>query len=434
MSSRGSGGVNFKTLLIIPSQEKVYGIKMTPSYAPLGILYVGAVLERMGVVVKVLDMDADRLGTDDIISSVKAFRPDLIGITATTPMVKGAFNISAVLKRYFDIPVVLGGIHATMNSEECAKVPSIDFVVKGEGEETICDLVKALLMKELSFSSIKGLYYKAGEDIRFAGNRALIADLDSIPFPSRHLLGSLSNYKPPDAEHMPVASIMTTRGCPGRCTYCCTKNIFEDRYRARSIENVIEEIDHLVKMFKVREIHIADDAFNVNKRRTIDLCRAIKARDYKVNFEFLNGLRADVLDEEMLDAFISVGVKNVGFGLESADKGILANVKKNIMPEVVERAVRLSKNKGLKTWVFFMIGLPGETETTIRNSIEFAKKMDPDFAKFLIFKPFPGSEIYKKIKGDGLIEDFNTDNYGVYTAPVHHLENITGADLLYWQK
>jgi anaerobic magnesium-protoporphyrin IX monomethyl ester cyclase len=426
--------MDFKALFIVPSQKKVYGMKIDPPYPPLGILYIGAVLESLRVGVKVLDIDADKLNVNMMLASIKEFKPDIIGMTVTTPVINDAFNTAGIIKEHFDIPIVLGGIHATMNPEECIKRPSIDFIVKGEGEDTIKELILEMTKARPNLDGVRGLYYKKDGGFHFTGERDLIAELDRIPFPARHLLNNLRNYKPPDAEHLPVASVMTTRGCPGRCSYCCTKNIFKDRYRMRGIDNVIAEIDDCVGRFKVKEIHIADDAFNVNRGRVLKICDAIRKRKYNVTFEFLNGLRADIIDKEILDAFKSIGIKNVGFGVESADRGILRNIKKNIMPETVERATMLAKKNGFKTWAFFMIGLPGETEATIKKNAEFAKKLDPDFAKFLIFKPFPGSEIYEEMKKKGLIDDFNFDNYGVYTPPVHHLQNLTEADLLYWQK
>lgn len=426
--------MKLKALLIIPSQKWVYGADIGPSYPPLGILYIAGTMEQVGVDVKVLDIDADKIPADKLVTSISNFRPDLIGITATTPTIKGAFGLSDLIKRHYEIPIVLGGIHPTMNAAECIRHPSIDFVVKGEGEDIIKELVIELIQGKRDFSKIKGLLWKDGGRFIFNGERELIGELDRIPFPARHLLKNFSAYKPPDAEHLPVASIMTTRGCPGRCTYCCTQNIFKDKYRMRGIDNVLGEIDEIIRAFKVKEIHIADDAFNANRERALNLCEAIRKRDLGINFEFLNGLRADVIDEQILDAFKSIGIRNVGFGVENADESILKNVKKNISPEKVRRAIALSKKKGFKTWLFFMLGLPGETQATIKKTIAFANETDPDFAKFLIFKPYPGSVIYDEIKEKGLIDDLDFNNYGIYTPPVHRLEDLTKSDLLYWQK
>jgi len=426
--------VNFKALFIIPSQRKVYGMRLSPAYPPLGLLYISSVLEKLGVEVKILDYDVDKLNDSALLSSIKDFRPNIIGMTSTTPIINEAFRLADLIKSNFEINIILGGIHPTLVPDECISHHSVDFVVKGEAEDTIRDFILETVSGGKDFSNVKGLFYKQEGKFYFTGERNLIEDLDKIPFPARHLLNNFLGYKPPDAEHLPVASIMTTRGCPGRCTYCCTQNIFKDRYRMRGIENVLEEIDDIIKRFKVREIHIADDALNINKIRTMQLCEAIRKRNYNVAFEFLNGLRADLIDQDLLEAFKSIGIRNVGFGVESADKNILKRVKKNIPPEKVEDAVRLAKNNGFKTWVFFMIGLPGETEETIKNTIKFAKKLDADFTKFMIFKPYPGSEIYKEIKDKGYIDSFDFDKYGVYTPPVHHLESLSAADLLYWQK
>ena len=409
-------------------------MKIAPSYPPLGVLYLAAELQKSGVEAKILDIDADRLNPEKILSLIGEFKPELVGITSVTPTINEAFYIADMVKKNFDIPIVLGGIHPTMNPQECMARFSVDFVVKGEGEETLRELVSELKKGGINFGGIKGLYYKKDAKICFGGERGLITDLDSISFPARRLLSNIANYRPPDAEHMPVASIMTTRGCPSRCSYCCTKYLFKDKYRMRGIDNVLKEIDELVEKFGIKEIHIADDAFNVNRKRTLELCEAIRRKRYKVNFEFLNGLKANMIDTELLDAFREIGIKNVGFGLESADRDILKNVKKDIMPEMVEKAVRMAKQKGFKTWLFFMIGLPGETKLTIAKSMEFAQKLDPDFAKFLIFKPFPGSQISNEMKEKGLMDDFNFDNYGVYTPPIHHLESMTGRDMLKEQK
>lgn len=426
--------MNLKVLLIIPSQKWVYGMNVGPSYPPLGILYIAGVMEKAGVDVKVLDIDADKIDSRGLVGFISNFEPALIGITATTPTIKEAFELSDLIKSRFQIPIILGGIHPTMNADSCAKHPSIDFVVKGEGEDVIEEFIEEFGKRNRDFSKIKGLLWKNNGTVIFNGDRELINDLDNLPFPARHLLRNPSAYRPPDAEHLPVASIMTTRGCPGRCTYCCTQNIFRDKYRMRSIDNVLQEIDDIINNFKVREIHIADDAFNVNKERTIKLCEAIRNKKYSVNFEFLNGLRADAVDEEILNAFKSIKIRNVGFGVENADESILKSVKKNISPGKVRRAIALSKKMGFKTWVFFMIGLPGETALTIKKTIAFAKETDPDFAKFLIFKPFPGSVIYDLIKQKNLVDNFDYNDYGVYTPPVHKLETLTKADLLYWQK
>ncbi len=426
--------MNFKALFIVPSQKKVYGANILPAYPPLGILYVSSAIEKLGVEVRILDMDIDKVTLKYLASFIKEFKPNIIGFTGTTPLVNNALELAGQIKEFCDTPIVLGGIHATMNAHECIKHPAVDFVVVGEGENTMKELISEIHSGKPNFNRIKGLMYKVDKGAVFTGEAPLIENLDALPFPAKHLLNNFTNYLPPDAEHLPVSSIMTTRGCVGKCTYCCTKNIFKDKYRMRSIDNVLEEIEYNIQRFKVKEIHFADDALNVSRERTLKLCEEIRKRRYKINFEFLNGLRADNIDNDILDAFKGIGIKNLGFGAESADINILRNVDKNIMPQQVVKAMGMAKKKGFKTWVYFMFGLPGETEETIKKTIKFAKDIDPDFVKFLIFKPFPGSKIFNEFRNKNLIDDFNWDNYGVYTPPVHHLENLPASKLLYWEQ
>ena len=157
-------------------------------------------------------------------------------------------------------------------------------------------------------------------------------------------------------------------------------------------------------------------------------------RNIKTTFVFANGLRADKIDEEILRALKQIGVLSVGFGVESGNQNILNIIKKDIELDTVRKAYKLSKKLGFETWGFFIIGLPEETKETVRDTIEFAKELDPDFAKFLILKPFPGSEVFNQLNNKNLIFDYNYSHYGVYTAPVHNLENLTAEDMVKMQK
>jgi len=203
--------------------------------------------------------------------------------------------------------------------------------------------------------------------------------------------------------------------------------------RYRSVSNIIEEIDEIVKL-GYKEMHILDDNFTANKKRATELCNEIRKRNYDLNFEFSNGLRADMVDYEVLSALKSIGVKDVGFGIESGNEQILKNIKKGISKDTVRESVRLAKELKFEIWGFFIIGSLGETPETVRDTINFAKELDPDFAKFLILKPFPGSEVYSQLLSKNLIDNFDYSNYGVYTPPVHHLATMDSNEILYWQK
>ncbi|MBS3159986.1 radical SAM protein [Candidatus Woesearchaeota archaeon] len=414
-----------KILLINPSQRNVYGTPMPQAYPPLGLLYIGAVLEKDGHVIDLLNIDSDGFNENYILE----FKPDFVGITATTPTFNNAILIAKKIKEILDVKIILGGVHATISPFESLNNDYIDFVIKGEGEQTILELVNSN-----GKYTIDGLFYKKDKKIIKNNERKLIENLDDLPFPARHLLKNPNFYVPPDATRKPVASIMTTRGCYGKCTYCCTKNIYGFRLRTRSVKNILDEIDVVVNKFNVKEIHFMDDNFVYDKNRVIEFCSELKKRNYDLIFEFANGLRADCINEEVLNALKSIGVINLGFGVESGNEEILKNIKKGITKDQVRKAFKLAKEKGFQTWGFFMFGLPGENEKTMQDTIVFALELDPDFAKFLVLKPYPGTEIYDQLNNAKFIFDFNYDHYGPYTYPVHKLEEVNADTIYKYQK
>lgn len=422
-----------KILLIQPSQENVYGVVVKPSYVPLGLLYIGACLEKAGHVVDFIDLDIDGFNKNKLLGYINETKPDLIGFGSTTVTINNVLKMSELIKNATDIPIIVGGIHATIAGEEVIKNENIDYVVVGEGEETIGELVKALGNGH-KLSEIKGIYYKDKNKVVFTGDRALIGNLDNIPFPARHILKHPFHYIPPDALKIPVASIMTNRGCAARCTYCCTKLIFGRRMRFRTIRNVVDEIEDVIKNYGVKEIHIMDDCFTINKKRVFEFRDEIKKRGIKATFVCSNGIRADQVDEDILRALKDIGVLSVAFGVESGNQMILDNIKKGLKLDTIRKAFKLSKKHGFTTWGFFMIGLPGENRKTVRDTIEFAKELDPDFAKFLILKPFPGTEVFNQLQQERRIFDFDYDNYGTYTGPVHDLPDLAKKEIRSLQK
>ena len=423
-----------KIILINPSQAKVYGVKMAPAYPPLGILYIGTVLEKGGHQVRFVDIDTERIDDEGFERLLNEFNPDAIGISCVTPTFKNALKWAEASKRLKGVPVILGGIHATIAPEESIRHDSIDVVVVGEGEETVVELFAELAKSSPALDLVKGIYFKRDGKAFATEKRPLIENLDSIPFPSRRLLNKPNAYMPPDAEKLPVMTIITSRGCPGNCTFCCTKHIFSKSFRIRSVANIISEIEYLVQSQGIREIHIADDIFTLNKKRALEFCSEVGKKKLNVHFQFMNGLRADCVDREILSALKGIGIKTVGFGVESGNDEVLKRIKKNISLDVTRKAFKLSKELGFETWAFLIFGLPGDTEETIKETIAFTKEIDPDFAKFLILKPYPGSDVYNELMKDELILSTDYDNYGVYTDPVHRLPALEPEKMIYWQK
>ena len=264
-------------------------------------------------------------------------------------------------------------------------------------------------------------------------NRELIQNLDSVPFPARHLFNQ-KKYSYPDSMLSPAMPIITSRGCPHNCTYCCTKLIFSQRVRFRSAKNVVDEIEFLIKKYGVKEVHFWDDNFTLYKKRVFEIRDELKRRKIKLHFAFPNGLRVDQVDFEILKCLKDMGVYSLAFGVESGNQTILNNVKKGTTLNQIKQAYHWAKQLRFETWGFFMLGLYGETSETIKDTIAFAKKINPDVAKFHILKPFPGTEIFNQLKNDGLITQMDFSQYGIHTKPVHRLPTLTEEDLLNWSK
>jgi len=417
-------------LLINPPSGEVYGKMEAPDYPPLGLAYVGAALEKAGHKVKIIDISADKIPKHEFLQTIKNYK--IIGLTSTTPTFNQAENLCKLIKENTEAITVLGGIHATIDPEDCLKSENIDFVVRGEAEATITELVDKIQNKK-SFSKVKGISFTKNGKIIHNENRDLIQNLDEIPFPARHLFNH-QKYTYPDSLLSPVMPIMTSRGCPHNCTYCCTKLIFSRRVRFRSAKNVVDEIEYLIKKYKVKEIHFWDDNFTLYKQRVFEINNELKKRGIKLHFAFPNGLRVDQVDFEILKCLKDMGVYSLAFGVESGNQIILDNVKKGTTIKQIEQAYKWAKELGFETWGFFMIGLYGDTPETIKDTISFAKKINPDVAKFHILKPFPGTEIFKQLLKEGLITEKDYSKYGIHTKPVHRLPDLTEEDLLNWSK
>jgi anaerobic magnesium-protoporphyrin IX monomethyl ester cyclase len=421
-----------KILLINPSQGAVYGKLNPPAYQPMGLGYLAAVLEADGHSVQVLDANADHLDAVAIGSIVKVEKPELIGITATTPVYKNALALADILKKNSTAITVLGGNHATLMPRESALHSNIDFVVIGEGERTIVELAHCLETGG-DISRVNGLIYKEGNGLKKNEKRAVIEDLDSIPFPARHLFRS-HRYAYPDALKYPAFPIISSRGCPGACTFCTAKNLQGSRFRYRSVGNVLDEIDMLIREYGAKEIHIWDDNFITNHERVFAFRDGIVKRNIKIALAFPNGLRADFINREIMMALREAGTYSLAIGVESGSQAILDSIRKGVTLAQIEDAFRFAKEAGMETWGFFLLGLPGEDARTLNETLKFAIRLDPCIAKFHILKPYPRSVAYNQLKKQGLIVDDDYGNYGFHTDPVHRLSSLTQEELIAWQK
>jgi anaerobic magnesium-protoporphyrin IX monomethyl ester cyclase len=422
-----------RVLFVNPSQVMAYGRIRPPVQIHMGLAYLTAVAEGDGHKISVIDMDAERLSASSFISRLKEEIPDIIGITVTTPALNSSLELARTAKKALPkVKVMLGGVHPSVVPKETIANKEVDFVVKGEGEITLKELLKAI-ENNMPLKGLKGLLFKEADVIVENDERELIDNLDLLPFPARGIFENIP-YKYPDSLYAECAPIITSRGCPGRCTYCNSSSIFGRTFRTRSADNVADEIERLVRDFKIREIHIWDDNFVTKKNRVFQIRDIIATRKIKVKFAFPNGIRADFLDKDIIQALKDMGTYSIAFGVESGNQRVLDMAKKGIRLNIIEKVVQDTKALGIEVWAFFMFGLPGEDLKSAQETIDFAKKLDPDIAKFHILKPYPGTEVHSYLFERHLLESLDYDRYGIHTAPVHHLDTISSEQLLEIQK
>ncbi len=393
-----------KTLLIKAPYLEVYrGLdEVATNQAPLGLAYIAAVLRKAGYPVNLIDPENQDMTYDDVASLIRKEKPDIVGISAATANFVNAVKL-AKLAREAGVPIVAaGGIHATSLPEEVLdRHPEIDIVVIGEGEQTMLDLCRAVEGGgEIDYYAIPGLAFRGSTgEIKKSPPRPLLTDLDSLPFPARDFL-PMKKYNVQihlSSVRGVKATMISSRGCPNHCIFCAAHLTMGHRYRPRNVEAVVDEMEHLVRDYKAEYIQFYDDTFTINYDRTVRMCNAIIKRGLKV--KWFAHARVNTVDEDLLRLMKRAGCTHVSFGIESGNQTILRNIRKGTTLDQARKAVKASQRAGLKTLSTFMIGNPGETPETIKDTIDFAVELNSDIAVFSIMVPLPGTEVYNKYKG-----------------------------------
>jgi anaerobic magnesium-protoporphyrin IX monomethyl ester cyclase len=393
-----------RILLVNPESKLPIDTRTSP---PLGLAYLAAVTEQRGDLVRIHDGDVEDASLE---ADLREFAPQVVGITANTTQITAAWRDADLVKALSDAIVVLGGPHPTVLPEESAARPSVDIVVRGEGEATWLELLSVLDSGSFSDStvdSVAGITYRREDgEICNGSNRSPIPvrELAEMPFPAWHLfkLDRYTNLQPTvDQVEGPSLPILTSRGCPYRCTYC--SQIGPRRWRARSVDSVVAEWRWLVREQGAAEIGVLDDSFNIGRQRVLDICQRLVDEGLShVPWIMINGIRANLADEEVLGAMKRAGCIRAAFGVESGNQAILDTVvDKQLTLDQVRAAFKAARAVGMETIGFFIIGLPGETEDTLNDTIRFACELDPVVANFSIATPFPGTEMYNRVKAEG---------------------------------
>jgi radical SAM superfamily enzyme YgiQ (UPF0313 family) len=389
-------------------QRQIFGrvINKIPS---LGLGYLAAVAEKNKHKVKIIDCN---LGIHDnhLIETAREFNPEIIGITATTPVFRNAIRTASILRSIFPEAVLIcGGAHPSADPQSAIGAGVFDFLVLGEGEETFLELISYLENKsKIEPEDIQGLAFLRKGKIFITQKRLSIADLDSLPFPARYLFAPLSVYRPTPASYrkLPLGIMMTSRGCPSQCTFC-DRQVFGEKFRQRSVDNVMAEIEELLSRYGVREIRFFDDTFTVNHVFVEDLCRKIK----KIRIPWTCLTKVTAVNPGMLKMMRQAGCWQVLFGLESGDNFVLSKLAKGNTVERNREAVYWARKAGLSVRADFLVGSPWETKRSFQRTVGFAKSLPLDFAHFNKFVPFSGTFIYKKLVNQGHKFHFNDGAY-----------------------
>ncbi|MAG02617.1 hypothetical protein CMI42_04730 [Candidatus Pacearchaeota archaeon] len=411
-----------KVLLIAPNYLKVYSYvseEATMINPPMGMAYIASYLRDNGIEVQMLDLAA--LRSDDKMERklIMESKADMIGMAATTNTVMQAYDLAKISKEVLpDARVVVGGPHPTMEPirtlEECKQV---DYCVLSEAEESMLELAQGKKDKD-----ILGISYRKDGEIVVNPSRPLIQDLDKLPFPARDLL-PLDKYWTPGVRRYPYAIMITSRGCPYSCTFCSNFRTQGKQFRARSSENVLAEIDHLVKDYGVKEINIIDDNFTFLPERVKKICDGLIERNYDLELKTGNGIRADRVSPKMLKHMKKAGFYLVAFGIETGSERILKKMRKGETLDHIRNAVKWSKQAGLLTEGFFMFGNEGEGKKEMLETIQFAKELDLSIAQFQIYTPVPGSPLFDTIKRDGKLFSEKWEDFNAFSKPLFEYQD-----------
>jgi magnesium-protoporphyrin IX monomethyl ester (oxidative) cyclase len=391
--------------------------------------------------------DADRatyrvgLSNTEIADRVKRWSPDVVVIEIPfSGWSKTAFEVASTVKGINkDIITVLEGQHPSARPEDCLANPNVDFVVMGEPENAIFELIDAVGKGTRDLKKIRGIgFVKNGVPV-FTSPRPLLEDLDSLPFPARHLL-PMEEYNSAVKEiplrgeiNKPWTIMITSRGCPYNCVFCTHHIVWGRKWRGRSPENVVDELQHVIKTYHVKQIDFLDDNMTLDRKRMENICDLIVKRGLSIEWFTPNGVRADTLDEKLLKKMKRSGCKKIRVAPESGVQRVVDQViKKNLDLRSVERAVVLCKKVGIKVGCFFVIGLIGETKEEIEETIKFAYKLrqlGADSFIFSIATPVYGTRLYEQAKRGGFLRECFSDEALAAAEPLIETPEFTADEL-----
>jgi len=397
-----------KIALIYPPYQTAFttyepGIKAVKSnygiIPCLSLLYVAGILKKSGYDVRFYDIEAMGLTRKKIKDLLSEFKPDYYCFTLTTYLFHQTVDWIRDIRSFRDAPVIAGGVHMGIYPRETFSVREIDYGVIGEAEETLPELME-VLKRGIDPSEVKGVVFRRGNEVVITPPREPLKNIDGGPFPARDLIPN-ENYYTFISKRRNFTSIISSRGCPFKCVYCEQGRL---AYRPRSAENVIEEIAECYGKYGIREFDFFDSAFTIQKERVSRICELIRREKLDIYWSIRS--RIDSVDDKMLSELAASGCRRIYYGIESGDPDILKTLKKDTDIDKIRRVTRLTGEKGIDVFGYFLVGCPGDTPATIKKTINFAKELNLEYAQFSNTTPMPHTELY-----DMLLKENGNDDY-----------------------
>jgi len=399
-----------KVMLIFPSSLHCKLSRFIPYEPPLGLAYIAAMLEKNDWNVKILDCLASSFNLAKLAKSIRAYKPNVIGVSCLTANRFDAFTTVTLAKEASpDSVICMGGPHVSLAAEDTLKhIQAIDMVIRGEGEFTMTDLVQTIEKGE-SLSKVLGISWRDSENnIIRNPSRPPIENLDKLPFPARHLL-PLNRYAlhymcyMPDNVQGKIFSLMASRGCLYNCSFCQTPSLWGRRIRYRSVQNVISEIEHCMNTFGYKAFRFHDDTLTTDRKWIIRFCDELTRKGIDAPWN-LSG-RVNLVDEQILEEMKKAGCYSIAFGIESGDPYILKNINKGTTVKQVEDAVKLTKKAGILPFGYLMTGNPGENEETLLKTLELANRLKFIANGVSCAVIYPSTQFFKLAQQKGNIQN-----------------------------
>ncbi len=377
--------------------------KMWCPNLPIGLAYLAAVIENAGYELSLIDCQALEIDHKMLASKLASFKPDVVGITSVTPFIESALLAARVAKETLPTAlVVLGGPHATFMDNQVLS-DHVDIVVRGEGEQTLLHLLQKISSGSENLHEVTGISFRKNGQIIRTPNRPFIQNLDELPYPAYHHF-ALSKYSFFGRRILPI---LTSRGCPFQCAYCVSSRMVGAEFRARDPTKVADELEWLKNEHKAGTFSFYDDAFTYDQNRAIKICEEITKR--KIGIPWDCQTRVDRISREVLVKMKEADCQLVSFGAESGCQKILDAVNKRTTIEQNEKAVKLARDVGLSVAMSVVIGYPGETAESLKQTFSFIKKAKPDYVYLCLATPYPGTALRSTVEELGwpMTDDWN---------------------------